>query len=268
MIRHIFSLVVSGALALAQPPAITPSGSLRLFNGKNLDNFYTYLKATKYQDPKRVFTVHNGVIHISGEELGAIITSQSFRDYHLTVEWKWGGKTWPPRDRKARDSGILVHSVGEDGAYGGIWMESIECQIIEGGCGDIILVGGKGKPSITVETRLGANGELYWRKGGTPVTRNSGRFNWFGRDEAWRDTLGFRGRQEVEKPFGQWNRSEVICDGDSITNLVNGVAVMHGTKASHTAGKIQIQSEYAEILIRKVELRPLSKRDKARRTAT
>jgi len=153
-----------------------------------------------------------------------------------------------------------VHSVGEDGAAGGIWMESIECQIIEGGCGDIILVNGKNKPSLTVETRVGANKELYWHKGGTPVRKDSGRFDWYGRDEAWQDKLGFRGRQEVEKPLGQWNRSEVICDGDSITNLVNGVVVMHGTKASHTAGKIQIQSEYAEILVRKAELRPLRHR--------
>jgi len=233
---------------------------MRLFDGKSLDNFYTYLKPTKYEDPKKVFTVQKGVIHISGEELGAITTKEAYRDYHLIVEWKWGGKTWPPRVKNARDSGILVHSVGEDGAYGGIWMESIECQIIEGGCGDIILVNGKNRPSLTVETRVGANQELYWQKGGTPVTKDKGRFDWYGRNEAWKDTLGFRGRQEVEKPLGKWNRSEVICDGDSITNLVNGVVVMHGTKASHTAGKIQIQSEFAEILVRKVELRPLKRR--------
>jgi hypothetical protein len=247
-------------MAAAQDQAITPQDPIRLFNGKNLDNFYTYLRHNKYADPGKVFTVPNGVIRISGEEWGAITTRKDYRDYHLIVEWKWGGKAWPPRQDKARDSGIMLHSVGPDGAYGGLWMESIECQIIEGGCGDIILVGTTRKPTLTVETRVGANKELYWHKGGTPVTKDSGRFDWYGRDEAWKDVLGFRGRQDVEKPVGKWNRSEVICDGDSITNLVNGVVVMHGTKSSHTAGKIQIQSEGAEILIRKVELRPLKRR--------
>jgi hypothetical protein len=259
-VKRFLGILLLCSLAAAQDQVITPRRTIRLFNGKNLDNFYTYLKPTRYEDPKKVFTVRDGVIHISGEELGAVITKEAYRDYHLVVEWKWGGKAWPPRENRARDSGILVHSVGEDGAYGGIWMESIECQIIEGGCGDIILVNGKNKPSLTVETRVGANKELYWHKGGTPVRKDSGRFDWYGRDEAWQDKLGFRGRQEVEKPLGQWNRSEVICDGDSITNLVNGVVVMHGTKASHTAGKIQIQSEYAEILVRKAELRPLRHR--------
>jgi hypothetical protein len=238
--------------------AITPKRVITLFNGKNLDNFYTYLKTSKYEDPKKVFTVQDGKIRISGEEFGAVITRDAYRDYHLIVEWKWGGPNHPPREKNARDSGILVHSVGADGAYGGIWMESVECQVIEGGCGDFILVGGAELPSLTVETHVGANGELYWQKGGKPVAMNKGRFDWFGRDPEWKDILGFRGRNDVEKPVvGKWNRSEVICDGDSITNLVNGVVVNQGTHSSHTWGRIQLQSEAAEIWIRRVELRPL-----------
>jgi hypothetical protein len=175
----------------------------------------------------------------------------------LTVDWKWGGATWGNRKERARDSGILVHGQGEDGAAAGVWLESIECQVIEGGCGDIILVAGKGKPSLTAETRTGADKQLYWQKGGAPVTRNSGRFNWYGRDPEWKDTLGFRGRNEVEKPLGQWNRSEVICDGGRITTLVNGVTVCEGYDAQPAQGKIQLQSEGAEVLIRRVELRLL-----------
>ena len=83
-----------------------------------------------------------------------------------------------------------------------------------------------------------------------------GRLNWFGRDPAWKDVLGFRGRRDVEKPAGEWNRQEVIADGASITSIVNGVVVAKATASSHTAGKIQIQSEGAEIFVRSVELRP------------
>ena len=52
---------------------------------------------------------------------------------------------------------------------------------------------------------------------------------------------------------------EVICDGDTITNIVNGYVVNVGTKSSQTEGKIQFQSEGAEIFFRKIEVRPLLK---------
>lgn len=229
----------------------------QLFNGRNLDGWYAWLRSTKYEDPKKVFSVADGAIHISGEDWGGIATKKTYRDYRLVVEWKWGGHTWGDRTSKARDSGILVHAVGEDGAASGTWMESIESQIIEGGTGDFILVAGKNKPSLTAEVRKDEKGETYWHAGAPAVTRDRGRFNWFGRDPAWRDVIGFRGANEVEKPLGEWNRQEILCDGDSITTILNGIVVNRGTKSSHTEGKIQIQSEGAEILVRKVELTPI-----------
>jgi len=251
-------LILTPVWSSDQPAAKRPTAPIVLFNGRNLDNFYTYLKTSRYKDPKGVFSVVDGHIRISGEEWGAVTTRDAFRDYHLIVEWKWGGQTFEPRKESARDSGILVHGVGADGAAGGCWLESIEHQIIEGGCGDLILVAGANRPSLTAETRS-EGGQLYWRPGGTRVTRDQGRFDWYGRDPQWKDVLGFRGAREVEKPTGEWNRSEVICDGDTITNVVNGVVVNHATNSSHAAGKIQIQSEGAEILVRRVEVRPVDK---------
>ncbi|RPI21052.1 MAG: DUF1080 domain-containing protein [Acidobacteria bacterium] len=256
----LFFLFICPALRASDPPSPKqPTAPLVLFNGKNLDNFYTYLKTSRYEDPKGVFRVVDGQIRISGEDWGAITTRDAFRDYHLIVEWKWGGATFEPRKNAARDSGILVHGVGADGAAGQCWLESIEHQVIEGGCGDIILVAGANRPSLTVEARSGEDRQLYWKPGDKAVTRDQGRFNWFGRDPQWKDVLGFRGRSDVEKPVGEWNRSEVVCDGSSIVNIVNGVVVNHGTNCSHTAGKIQIQSEGAEIIVRRVELRPVDK---------
>ena len=252
--------ILAAGLAFAADTAVTPKKATVLFNGRNLDNFYTWLEHSKYQDPKKVFSVVQGLLRISGEEWGGIGTRQTYRDYHLVCEWKWGGKTYPPREDRARDSGILVHGIGEDGAYNDKWLQSYEHQIIEGGCGDFIMVGGKGRPSLTVETRKAGTGQLHWQRGGTPVTLDRGRFNWFGRDEMWKDVLGFRGAQEVEKPMGEWNISETICDGDKITNIVNGVTVNEGRGASQTEGKIMLQSEGAEIYFRKIELRPLKRK--------
>src|SRR5205085_8156240 len=116
---------------------------------------------------------------------------------------------------------------------------------------------GRHQAPLTAEVVEGANNQLYWHQGGKPVTRDRGRFNWYGRDPEWKDELGFRGKQDLEKPTGEWNRSEVICIRDTIRNLFNGTVVNYGTNSSHTYGKIQLQSEGAEILIRRVELIPV-----------
>jgi hypothetical protein len=229
------------------------------FNGKDLEGFYTYLHDSKYDDPRGVFRVEDGAVRVSGEEFGGFITKGEYADYLLVVEWRWGERTFPPREGRARDSGILVHGVGEDGAAGGNWLESQECQVIEGGCGDLLMVGGAGKPRLTVECREGADGQPYFEPGGEARTRDSGRFNWWGRDPAWKDELGFRGARDVEKPAGEWNRMEVVCDGDTIECYVNGILVNRGTGSSLTKGKILFQSEGAEILFRKIEVRPLKK---------
>jgi 3-keto-disaccharide hydrolase len=250
-------LLAIPALCADQPEASAPRKKIALFNGRDLDGWYSWSRNNKYEDPKKVFTVVDGVIRISGEEWGGIATKQMYRDYHLIVEWKWGGATHGERKTKARDSGILVHGVGEDGAHAGTWLESIESQVIEGGCGDFIMVSGRNKPSLSAEVREGPKNQLYWEKGGKLVTRDSGRFNWYGRDPDWKDETGFRGKQDVEKPMGEWNRQEVICDRDTIKNIVNGKEVNYGTQSSHTFGKIQLQSEGAEILIRRVELLPV-----------
>jgi len=241
-------------------PAVKSGEPVLEFNGKDLTGFYAFTKGHRYEDPNQVFTVRDGLLRVSGEEFGGVATCGNFGDYHLVTEWKWGEATHAPRKNASRDSGILLHCVGPDGAAGGQWMESIECQIIEGGCGDLLMVGGRGKPRLTCETRVGPDRQLYYEKGGEAVTRDGGRFNWWGRDPAWKDVKGFRGRRDVEAPAGGWNRMEVVCDGDTITNIVNDHVVNVGTKSSLTQGKIQFQSEGAEILFRKIEVRPLLKK--------
>ena len=240
----------------SQPEKVTRA--VKIFNGRDLDGWYTWLREARYDDPSHVFSVVDGMLRISGEQWGGIATKRSYRDYHLIAEWKWGGKTWGSREKAARDSGILIHGVGEDGAYSNTWLESIESQIIEGGAGDFIVVGGKNKPKLTADVRTEGT-QFIWKVGGTPVTKEGGRFNWSGRDPKWTDTVGFRGAKDVEKPTGEWNRQEVICDGDTITNIVNGVVVNYAYNSSHTGGKIQLQSEGAEIFFRRVELRPIGK---------
>ena len=110
---------------------------------------------------------------------------------------------------------------------------------------------------MTNEARVDAAKQMYFEKGAPAVERDRGRINWWGRDPGWKDVLGTRDRLNIEKPPGEWNRTEVICDGGRIVVLMNGVLVNEGTNATPAEGKIQFQSEGAEIFFRKIEVRPL-----------
>ncbi|RIW15180.1 DUF1080 domain-containing protein [Algoriphagus lacus] len=234
--------------------------TISLFNGKNLEGWYTFVQNRGRDiDPKKVFTVQDGMIRISGEEWGCITTLDEFENYRLIAEFKWGDQTFEPRVNNARDSGILLHSVGEDGGSEGIWMYSIECQLIEGGTGDFIVVGdGSENFSITspvAEEKQGSS--PVFLPGGKETTVNRGRVNWYGRDPEWKDMIDFRGAQDAENPVGQWNRIECMVERDKISIFLNGKLVNQASGVKPSKGKIQIQSEGAEIFFRKVELKPL-----------
>jgi hypothetical protein len=225
------------AFALAGTDRPATGKPIKLFNGKNLQGFDTFLRDKGLNsDPDKVFQVRNGMVHVSGTEYGYFITQQEYENYYLRLEFKWGDATHAPRQDKARDSGILYHVVGPNQ----VWPKSIEFQMIEGGTGDIILVGGA---TLTVK------GE----------TRSKGRFDRFGKGP-WKDIAGYRDPQgEVEKPRGEWNLVEMVADGDTVRYWVNGKLVNEGTGGSPVRGKILFQSEGAELFFRNIELRPLKK---------
>ncbi|MDH5474835.1 MAG: DUF1080 domain-containing protein [Cyclobacteriaceae bacterium] len=238
----------------------TVGKTISLFNGKNLDGWYTFLQHRgRDNDPKKVFTVSEGMIRISGEEWGCITSEKEYENYSIVVEFKWGEVTHAPRLDNARDCGLLLHSQGEDGNSQGIWMNSIECQIIEGGTGDFIVVGdGTDKFQITSTVASEKQGGSYvFQPQGTPVTVQKTRVNWFGRAPEWEDTLGFRGENDIEKPVGEWNTLKCIVVDGKFSIFLNDTLVNEATNVRPNKGRIQIQSEGAEIFFRKVELTPL-----------
>ena len=211
-------------VALASSGAARADEPVRsLFNGEDLSGWVVTIDPNpeSYSPearPDRVFRVEDGMIHVSGERYGCLSTNREFANYRLLVEFRWGDRRWPPRADVKRDSGILVHASGPDK----FWTKSIECQIQEGDTGDFWLVDG---------TSLIVDGEVQ-----TNYKEKS---------------------EDAENPTGEWNTVEVICDGDTVTNIVNGKVVNHGTEASERLGRITLQSEGAEIFFRKVEIRPL-----------
>lgn len=92
-------------------------------------------------DSTHVFSVLNEpggpVLKVSGEIYGCLISRESYKNYHLKLQVKWGTRKYEPRQHMLRDAGILYHSVGDAGVdYWRTWMLSQEFQIMEGHMGD------------------------------------------------------------------------------------------------------------------------------------
>lgn len=209
-----------------------------LFNGKNLKGFDTFLeKHGINSDPDKVFLVEDGVLHISGAEMGGLVTQKEYQDYYLRAEFKWGEKMYEPRLGKARDSGIQYHITGPLV----VWPRMMEFQVSEGGTGDIWVVKG---------TSIEVRGTKYDSSGKSPYIR----IPRVGRGEL-QNVTGFRQPEgEVENPHGQWNVLELVADHDRVMQFVNGKLVNEGTDANTTRGKIDFQSEGAEVYFRNMKI--------------
>lgn len=258
--------------APAERPAIVPREPIMLFNGKDLSGFYTWESVHGHEDPDRVFTVVDQVdgapaIRCSGQHIGGFVTKDRYANYRLVVEYRWGLATWDPRKNRTRAAAISLHAQGEDGNYRkdfrGSWMRAVEFFMGEGAVGDLVLLGGYERgldepitPALTAKLKPGTR---IWDPQGTPTDLKKGRIHWWGRDPEWKDVLGFRGRNDVEKPTGEWNRIEAICAGGDVTYFVNGVKVNEGKNGTFKEGRLMFPSECAEIFFRRIELHPLKK---------
>ena len=261
------------------------AGWTSLWNGKDLSGWTTWLARPEptsnvpglnkdatgrytepigsNRDPLNVFTVVNNVdgrpaIRVSGEVFGELRTKQSFKDYHLRFQFKWGEKKWAPRDAAAtpRDSGLLYHVYAEPGAEGRTWARSVELQIQEKDVGDLYAVGS----AIAVRVKP--------RPNTTPVVWDydpTGEWTFFSQ------RAGAPGRvvkqPDAERPTGEWNTVEMVAFKDEALHIVNGQVVMRlhspmridtAVPTPLTSGPIILQSEGAELFYRNVEYRPIT----------
>ncbi len=248
---------------------------LTLLNGQDLSGWDTYIGVTptydsiqsKFDslpvpglnnDPKNVFSVVQeddaSALRISGEGYGGISTLEEFENYHLRLEFKWGKLKWPPRKDKKRDSGILYHAVGPQGAAGGRFMLSQEFQVQEGDCGDYWSVGG----SIVDIPAVGSKKEEYVYDPKAILLPFS-----------YTSEYGMRCMKnpDAEKPNGEWNIVDIYCFGGTSVHILNGIVVMklynsrqpvQDKETPLTKGRIQIQTEGAEIFYRNIQLQPIT----------
>ena len=205
-----------------------------------------------------MFTVTNGrLLHVSGKVEGALTTEQVHTNYHLSLEYKWGEKTWPPFENKARNSGVLLHAHGLDYGFLEAFMPSIKVAIHEGHTGDLVMYSGEvQKVSLAAEGQVVR--KFFQYKAGEPIsTFSTGVVQGLNSTLDAKNEKGFRGPKELERPHGEWNQLECICKHDQIEVKLNGKTVNVAQKVTPARGRISLQSHGAEIFFRNLTLRQL-----------
>jgi len=259
--------------------ADTTNGWTRLFNGRNFDGLDRYLAPPPgskqplglNNDPRGVFTITNidnrPAIHVSGELYGAVTTHAEFENAHIRVQYKWGEKKWPPRaqPKHYRDAGLLYWCIGPNGAGSQAWMRSIECNIMEKGVGQWWSVAGtycdvegrnvvlEKEPSIPYRGESSGEKCVVWEPDAHTYTA-----------KPWE---GITSPFDPEKPHGEWNLAEAVAWGNICIHLLNGKVVLvitnprfkeNGVEQRLYRGKIQLQSEAAELYYADLEARPIN----------
>ncbi len=122
----ILPLLVAACMAQDAVP-VTPSERIELFNGRDLTGWVSHLRDGA--EASRVWSVQDGTLRCVGEPWGYLRTEKKWKDYRLTVEWRF---------IKAGNTGVFVHVNGEDA----IWPCLFEAQGKHGDQGSVVFLGG------------------------------------------------------------------------------------------------------------------------------
>ena len=215
-------------------------------------------------DPKHVFSVRlesgEPVLHITGEIWGGLTTRESFSNYHLRLDVKWGEKKWEPRLTLPRNSGLLYHCTGPHGAFWNTWKRSLEFEVQENDMGDLYPLGGTRGDVVVVKPP--SNVWMFDLAAGAQTTIGDP-----GLGAGWNRARHRAG--DFEKTNGEWNTLELYTLGRTAVHVVNGqvvnvirnTAMIDGTPAVASplaGGQLQLQSESAEVFYRRIQIRPIT----------
>ena len=215
-------VAMEAMIALPSVPASEKdNGWIKLFNGKDLSGWSVFLDPKNEADPKKVFTVRNGILVCEGTPFGYLITDKEYKNYVLKLQWRWGRKV----HGTVRNSGVFLHVVGPNK----IWPKGVEAQLMADYAGDLWLMD---------DFKL----KVHAKRQDPRVARH------------------FYGmKYHVETAIGEWNRFEITCNGGSIELVINDHLVNEGTGAESVKGRIALASEGAEIHFKDVVLKSLAK---------
>ena len=223
---------ITTLLALASLASLATAAPIALFNGKDLTGWTVDVpKADNDPNLAPSFVVRDGMLVSMGKPEGHLVTTASFADYKLVVEYRF--------PKEGGNCGVLVHASKPRALYG-MFPQSIEVQMLHGNAGDFWCI----QENIDVPNMDSRRPHKVGQKfgGGADDARNIKNLT-----------------DDSEKPLGEWNSMTIECKGAEIIVHVNGQLVNHGTNCTAKTGKIALQAEGTEVEFRKVELSPQSK---------
>lgn len=205
---------------------------------------------TTFKDSSKI------IIKNTGEYYGCLVTKAVYSNYHFQLKYKWGNKTWAYRKNLLKDSGILYHSIGPMGIeYWRSWMLSQEFQIMEGHTGDFW-----SQKNSAIDIRSYKPESIL-----TPLAHASQDFIPVGMGSPFKNYC--RRSYNNEKDHDKWNTLDLYCFNGKSLHVVNNKIVMilknsryidkNGIGVPLTKGKIQLQSEGAEILFKDIRIREI-----------
>jgi len=224
-----------------------------------IDKDGNYIEAIGLNTPEQeVFTVISekgeSILKVSGEIYGCLVSKKEYQNYHLKLKVKWGLTKHEPRKEKLKDTGIMYHSIGALGTdYFRTWMLSQEFQIMEGHMGDYW---SQQTSAIDIKA-IPSEG----RKNAVADYHKS--FLAFGKGA--KNSYCMRSTNN-EKENNDWNTLELICFNGKSLHIVNKKVVMVLQNSRNVTpngveplvkGKIQIQSEAAEVFFKNLKIKEL-----------
>jgi hypothetical protein len=219
------------SLAVFADGAITPDRVALLFNGKDLSGWTADVPARDAdRNAPESFIVRDGMLVSLGKPEGHLLTTVTYRDYRLEIEYRFPGK--------GGNCGVLIHASRSRALYK-MFPQSIEVQMNSGDAGDFWCI------QENIEVR-----DMETRR-----PRKAGE-KWGGAEGDARRILNLT--DNSEKPLGQWNTMIVEARGRSINVWVNGDLVNDGFNATADSGKVAIQAEGTEVEFRRIAIGPLS----------
>jgi hypothetical protein len=123
--------MVNRILAAALLLAAGSASAADMFNGRDFSGWE--LRTEPAALVESVFSVQkDGVIAATGQPLGFLATTASYRNFRLHVEWRWPGKTG--------NGGVLLHI--SPGPMDRVWPLSQQMQTKFGSVGDLLPMAG------------------------------------------------------------------------------------------------------------------------------
>nr|WP_319400539.1 DUF1080 domain-containing protein [uncultured Carboxylicivirga sp.] len=220
--KKAYLLLIVGLLL---PIISNAQSATKLFNGKNLAGWYAFIeKSGRHDNADEIFQVNHKMIRLYGDKAGYLMSEPSFKNFQLTLEFKWNTDSTFTRKNNSKNSGIM-YLVPTD-TPDMLWPKGIQFQVKEGATGDFILL-----HNVTLQINGKTEGP-----GASVVTK---RFT------------------DATKAIGKWNKVVISVEDGKVTQHLNGQIVNEGVEASVNEGRVLLQYEGYPIDFRKIVIKEL-----------